>query len=195
MKKVAWWLIAFIITISTAVYQRMTGPTYALDGKVDLNDSVISYSLARSHEGKEDHEVSIEAENREIEGHIFYKRYKTDDMWTTLPMLRKGDSLTARLPHQPPAGKLEYKVILTYKGKEASLSGERPVVIRFKGRVPPLILWPHILIMFLAMLFSNRSGIETLRPKGNLQIYAIWTTALDRASLLFPPSRAFFLAA
>ncbi|MFB0564631.1 MAG: hypothetical protein ACETWK_03020 [Candidatus Aminicenantaceae bacterium] len=178
MKKVAWWLIAIIITVSTAVYQRLTGPTYPLEGKVTLNNSVISYSLARSHEGMEDHEVSITVENIDIKGHVFFKRHKTADMWTTLPMLRKENSLVASLPHQPPAGKLEYKVILTYKEKEVSLSGEKPAIIRFKDRVPGAILIPHIIIMFLAMLISNRAGIEALQPRDSTYKYAILATGL-----------------
>jgi len=178
MKKFFFWLIVFIITVSTAVYQRMTGPTYPLRGKVTLNDSVINYKLLRTHEGKEDHEVVIKAENREIAGYVLYKRYKTDDPLTTIPMVRKEDLLSAKLPNQPPAGKLEYKVILTYQEKKTSLSGEHPVIIRFKGVVPALILIPHIIIMFAAMLFSNRAGIEALNPKGNPRKYALWTVGL-----------------
>jgi hypothetical protein len=32
--------------------------------------------------------------------------------------------------------------------------------------------------MFLAMLFSNRAGIEALRPQSNPRTYALWTLAL-----------------
>ena len=178
MKKFAIWLIAFIITIAAAVYQRRTGPTYAVQGKADLAGSVIHYELARSHAGEKDHEVAVKANNREITGSLQYKRYKTDDPWTTLSMLRKEDLLTAKLPHQPPAGKLVYKVILSHEEKEISLTGEKPVIIRFRGDVPPFVLIPHVIIMFLAMLFSNRAGIEALRPKANPRKYALWTLAL-----------------
>jgi len=178
MKKFAIWLIAIIITIAAAVYQRTTGPTYPVRGKTDLADSVIQYRLARSHGGEEDHEVAIKVDNRDVTGSVQYKRYKTDDPWTTLSMLRKEDHLTAELPHQPPAGKLEYKVILSHEEEQISLTGEKPVIIRFRGDVPPFVLIPHVIIMFLAMLFSNRAGIEALRPKANPRKYALWTLAL-----------------
>ncbi len=178
MKKLAVWLIAFIITITAAVYQRRTGPTYPVQGKADLAGSVIHYRLARSHAGEEDHEVTVKVDNRDVVGSVQYKRYKTDDPWTTLSMLRREDLLTAKLPHQPPAGKLVYKVILRHEEKEISLTGERPVIIRFRGDVPPFILIPHVIIMFLAMLFSNRAGLEALRPKKNPRKYALWTLAL-----------------
>jgi len=178
IKKIALWLFAFILTISTAIYQRRTGPTYPLQGKVALNDSVINYKLIRSHEGKKNHEVTIKAENREVAGYVIYKRYKTTDSWTKLPILRKKDFLVAELPHQPPAGKLEYKVILTYREKQIFLSGGQAVIIRFKGKVPPSILFPHIIIMFLAMLFSNRAGLEALLSKGSPRKYAFWVIGL-----------------
>lgn len=178
MKKFAFWFIAFIITVATAFYQRMSGPTYPLGGKVALADSVIHYRLERSHGGKEDHEVAIQVENCDVTGSVQYKRHKTDDPWTTLPMLRKEDFLTAELPHQPPAGKLEYRVIFNYQEKEISLTGDRPVIIRFKDDVPLIILIPHVIIMFLAMLFSNRAGIEALRSKANPRKYALWTLVL-----------------
>ena len=143
MKKVAFWIIAFLITISTAVYQRLTGPTYPLRGKVSLGDTEIKYRLQRSHETDKDYEVGIKTQVEDITGYVIYKRYKTDDPWNKVPMVRNGESLVAKLPYQPPAGKLEYKVMLGYRGGETSLSGEPPVIIRFKGAVPGAVLIPH----------------------------------------------------
>jgi hypothetical protein len=178
MKKFAIWALAFIITIAAAVYQRATGPTYPVHGEIDLADSEIHYRLARSHGGEEDHDVVVKVDNRDVNGAVQYKKYKTDDPWTTLSMVRKEDHLTAKLPHQPPAGKLEYKVILSHEDEQISLTGEQPVIIRFRGDVPSFILIPHVVIMFLAMLFSNRAGVEALRAKANPRKYALWTLAL-----------------
>jgi hypothetical protein len=93
-------------------------------------------------------------------------------------MDRQNDSLVAALPNQPPAGKLQYKVVLSYQGKETSLTGEEPVIIRFKGAVPLWILIPHVIVMFMAMLFSARAGLEAIRPKSNPRKLALWTTGL-----------------
>ncbi|UCC39607.1 MAG: hypothetical protein JSV96_17810 [Candidatus Aminicenantes bacterium] len=178
MKKVLFWIIAFLITASAAVYQRLTGPTYPLKGKVLLGDTEIKYGLARSHETNKDCELEIKAQAEEITGFVIYKRHKTKDPWNMVPMVRKEMSLTAKLPHQPPAGKLEYKVILAYQGKETSLSGDQPVVIRFKGVVPAAVLIPHIIVMFLAMLVSTRAGIAALDRKSNPRKYALWAAGL-----------------
>ena len=178
MKKVILWLLAFLITILAAVYQRMTGPTYPLRGKVSLNKTEISYKLLRSHESTKDYEIRIIIPDQDITGYMAYKRHKTSDPWTTLPFSRENDTLVTHLPHQPPAGKLEYKVILSHQDKEVSLSGENPVVIRFKGAVPLSVLIPHVLIMFLAMFFSTRTGLEALGKNSNPRKLALWTTGL-----------------
>ncbi len=178
MKKAALWILAILITMFAAVYQKMTGPTYPLRGKALLNDMEISYELARSHETGKNYGIVINTSSKEIDGFVVFKRFKTQDPWTKLVMEKKENLLLASLPYQPPAGKLAYKVILSCKEKEISLSGEEPVIIRFKGEVPQAILIPHIIIIFLAMLFSTRAGIEALDRSSNPRKLALWAAGL-----------------
>ena len=178
MKKILLWATAFLITASAAVFQHMTGPTHAIRGKTVLTNTEIRYSLERTHKTTSDLEIRIEAQNEEINGHILYKRHKTDDPWTMISLLREDGYLVGNLPKQPAAGKLEYKVILASQDSEVSLSGEKPVIVRFKDPVPDAILIPHVIIMFLAMVFSTRAGIEALNPKGNPRKLALWTAGL-----------------
>jgi hypothetical protein len=178
MKNAILWILALLITVSSAVYQRKTGPTYPISGETELEGKIITYELWRSHESTKDYEISIQAQDPALGGYIIYKRHKTDDPWSKRSLLRENGVLIASLPHQPPAGKLDYKVIVTHEDRELSLSGENPVTIRFKGAVPPYALFPHILIMFMAMLFSTRAGLEALKKKSNPRKLAIWTTGL-----------------
>jgi len=48
-------------------------------------------------------------------------------------------------------------------------------VIRFKGAVPDYILIPHIILMFTAMLFSTRTGIEALIKGRQTYLYTTIT--------------------
>jgi hypothetical protein len=178
MKNAALWILAFLITASTAVYQRLTGPSYPFRGKTTVKNSEISYRLPRTHETGKDCLVQIETKNPDIEGVLLYKRFKTTDPWSEVPMEQLGHSLAGALPSQPPAGKLAYKVFLSYEGQKTSLSGENPLIIRFKGPVPTWLLIPHVVVMFLAMLFSARAGLEALRPHSNPRKLALWTTGL-----------------
>jgi hypothetical protein len=74
-----------------------------------------------------------------------------------------GD-LTASVPHQPPAGKVEYRVVLKDGNREIDLPENSTVVARFRGEVPAGVLIPHILAMFTSMLLATRALFEVLRP-------------------------------
>lgn len=178
MKKIGFWVLAFLITFSSAVYQRLTGPTYSLRGTAAIEDTQIRFRLPRSTDTGKDHEFELRVPNPDIGGYIIYRRYKTADEWTRMPLIRKDDILGGRLPHQPAAGKLEYKVVLESDDGHLSLSGAHPIVIRFKGVVPTAVLIPHIIIMFLAMLFSARAGLESLDRTSNPRKHALWAAGL-----------------
>ena len=178
MKKILFWLLAFIITAASAVYQRMTGPTYPVSGKAALADGEVHFKLPRSAEITSDCEVSIEVPKTEVGGRLLYRRFKTDDPWTEAAMTRQEKKLVGYLPRQPMAGKLAYKVVLNDGGRDISLKGDEPIVIRFKGRVPTALLLAHVLVIFAAMLFSTRAGIAALDRRADPQRLAVWTAVL-----------------
>jgi hypothetical protein len=178
MKKTGFWIAAFLITISTAVYQRVTGPTYPLRGTAAIQDAHLKYRLPRTADTGKDCEFELRVPHPGVSGYVLYRRFKTADKWRKRPLMRKEDVLVGRLPHQPPAGKLAYKVVLESQDKELSLSGSKPIIIRFKGAVPVGVLIPHVIIMFLAMLLSTRAGLEALDRKSNPRKYALWATGL-----------------
>jgi hypothetical protein len=178
MKKILFWFLALLITLASAVYQRMTGPTYPFRGKATLAGEEIRVRLPRSHESTGDCQVSVVTQNPEVSGYVLYRKYLADEPWLRLELVRSDGALTAFLPKQPPAGKLEYSVMLSDGTDELSLSGTNPIRVRFKGYVPASILIPHILIMFLAMLFSTRAGIAALDRRSRPGLLAIWATGL-----------------
>jgi hypothetical protein len=177
-RSLLFWILAVILTLSSAVYQRMTGPTHPVRGSAVLAGGSIQWTLDRSHGGSGDQPVRLFVADAGTEGSLFFKRYKTDDEWTRMRMLRRGDTLAAMLPHQPPAGKLEYAVELQAGNAFLRIPEEESIVTRFKGHVPNGFLFPHVIAMFLAMLFSMRVGLETLRRDAKLRVLVIWTVAL-----------------
>ena len=159
MKKLILWILAVLITLSAAVYQRLTGPTYPASGQATIDGRTIKARLPRSAENVADCEIMIRGTGG-LEGYLEFMRYKTDDPWTKVPLQHKQGGLAGSLPAQPMAGKLAYKVTLVGGDKEAVLNGDQPVVIRFKGPVPNWVLIPHVIIMFLAMLLSTIAGLS-----------------------------------
>jgi hypothetical protein len=155
------WTLAVILTLGTLVYQRMTGPTYPLRGQVTIGGQVIKLKLTRSHGGPTDQPVRIVAPDTAVYATMLWRRHPTENTWTAVDLTRQGDTLSAVLPHQPPAGKLAYQLRLI-RGVDEVLFPAEPAVTRFKGDISAAIIIPHLLCMFGGMLLMMRAGVGAL---------------------------------
>lgn len=170
------WTLTIILTLGASVYQRRTGPTKPVRGSVEIAGEIIKYRLIRTHETGADAAVRIKVENPEISGIFKYRRYKSFDSWTELPMIRDGEYLVGYIPDQPPAGKVMYDVFLEHNHERTQLNNDH-VIMRYKGAVPKGILIPHVLCMLFAMIFSMRTGFEALFRRNNTYRLA-WLTVI-----------------
>lgn len=158
MKKIIFWVIAVIITIASAYYQRKTGPTYPKKTQVKLNSSLIDFNLPRSGDSNENFKLNIPLIDTTFIAKLNYRRFPVNESFKSIKFEKQGNELIAFLPKQPPAGKLEYYISFKKKQTEKAQNTEH-VIMRFKGTVPNGVLIPHILFIFIAMLFSNIAGI------------------------------------
>lgn len=191
MKKTLLWILAVVITISAAIYQRTTGPTYPRTEKVILGGTTYNLELIRTS-GARDARVKLPIKDTAVHAVIFFKKLGIAEDWTRIDfkltdikyhsafmkkIMRKKDEtvLAAYLPQQPAAGKLEYYIQLVKNGQTVEVAKNQPVVIRFKGDVPSGVLIPHIILMFLAMLFSTIAGLFAIFKIERFRRYALWT--------------------
>lgn len=194
MKKLAIWVLAFLITVGAAYYQRKTGPTYPKDETVTLADSTWEVELIRSS-GERDARVKLPVTDPAVSAVLFYKKFRVNEEWTSVnfevqPIIyhskfmknimgkKDSEALVAYLPKQEPAGKLEYYIEMSGYGSEASISKNAPVVVRFKGDVPPGVLIPHILLMFITMLFATVAGLYAIFKIDKFRRYTFMTFGL-----------------
>jgi hypothetical protein len=161
LRSILFWLLAILMAGGVAVYQRMTGPTYPVKGSVVLGNETVKYKLIRSWGGDEDARIVIPVQREDVVGEFSWRRYKSHDDWQAVGMERTEEGLVAHIPHQPPAGKVMYEILLHHDATETTLTAA-PIVIRFKGAVPHWITLLHILFIFLAFIFSMRAGFEAL---------------------------------
>ncbi len=182
MKKIILWTLAFLITFSAAIYQRMTGPTYPKRLDITINGTMHELRLVRSLSLTEKPEVRIDIRDTSVKARLFFKRVKTDEEYQVADFKYRTDpkreGFFAEVPVQPEAGKLQYYIEITDSTSSRSYLKETPVVIRFKGDVPAFILIPHILLMFIAMLFSTLAGLMAIIKYPLYKKYTLWTLIL-----------------
>lgn len=195
MKKFILWSLALLITVGAAVYQRRTGPTYPKRLTITVNNSIANLKLVRSLSLNEKPQIRLNINDTSAKAKLFYKIYKSDAAYQDVPFIynvfpvkspvmnkvfhiyeEKG--FFASVPQQPPAGKVQYYFEVTDSHGTKTYENDTPIVIRFKGGVPASILVPHILLMFIAMLFSTLAGLMSLIKYPLYKKYAVWTLLL-----------------
>lgn len=192
MKKTILWILAIIITLGAAYYQRKTGPTNPRDTYLTVNDSLLKVRLVRSLGLDERPEVRLAITDTSVKARLYYRRFRTGEEYSSSDFIYKvypvnsmvmtkvfgiteEKGLYAAVPQQPPAGKIEYYLELTDSKGTTTVLKETPVVIRFKGAVPSYILTPHIIFMFLEMLLANVAGLMAIFNLPSFRKYSVWT--------------------
>lgn len=195
MKNFLIWFFAVAITLAAAVYQRMTGPTYPVRTEVEINGKLYKIKLVRSIGLDERPVVRLAIDDTTASAKLYYKKFRTQEEYTSIEFryriipihsfvmnrifgMYEMKVFFASLPPQPPAGKLEYYVEISDSKGTITVFRENPVVVRFKGSVPSWVLTPHIILMFIAMLFSTLAGIMSLVKHHSYKKYAVWTLIL-----------------
>ncbi|MGD9252459.1 MAG: hypothetical protein PVG92_00845 [Holophagae bacterium] len=162
---VALWLGAFVVTVLLAYFQRMTGPSYPLRGTLQAADgAAVDYGLPRSDQGRGRLRVRLPIDTPTDEWQLEWRRYPTNEAYRTIPMTGSPDGgIEAVIPSQPPAGKVEYRIVRRSGGAAELVPADETVIARYRGDVPAWVLIPHILCMFGGMLVATRALFEVLR--------------------------------
>lgn len=194
MKKVLFWILAIVITLGASVYQRMTGPTNPKYVETSIAGEDYKFKLPRSG-GEQDCSVVLKGFGSQqmqdslgmsVDAVMHWRKYPSSDDFAAVRMMPAEEGLTAFLPAQPQAGKLEYYIeIQTFRKDEVQalktrtmLCYDDPLIIRFKGDVPAWALIPHILCMFISMLFGAYAFLCALADMPQYRRYTILSFVL-----------------
>ncbi len=171
------WLLALILTVLLAVYQRLSGPTRPVRGKQEIGGIEIRYKLYRSWTSHRSLPVRVTASGSGLEFFLHFRRFpfSADENWMSVAMEKKNGAFQADVPGQPAAGKVAYKIEARGLEGNAWLNHGDPVVARFKGAVPTWLLLLHVHFMFAGLLLAFRTGLEALRRDGRWQKFIPWT--------------------
>lgn len=191
-KSVLLWLLALLLTLLLAVYQRLTGPTYPLKGKLADSGIEIKYKLYRSWTSYKPLPVRVAVSGKVVWLNLWYTRLPiSENKGIDVTMKKRGDIYEAEIPGQPAAGKVAYRIrgaTLASGAVYIPEMGRHPVVARFKGEVPAWLLIAHIIAMFAGMLLAFRTGLGALLRDGSRQRLVPWTLGVTFVGgLLFGP--------
>jgi hypothetical protein len=170
------WVLAVAIMFTAADYQERTGPTKEFKGAFHFGGEEYGYALIRSGNTDSDAPALLPDPGQGVTGQVMFKRYPTNDPFTTIPMESLAGEFQGLLPAQMAAGKLEYFVVLdTPAGAIRIPEGEENLLIRFKDPVPLWFLVPHIIFMFLALLVGVRTALGAIFHTESVKRLT-WTT-------------------
>jgi hypothetical protein len=192
VRNVLLWIAALLFTLGSLTYQDRTGPTYPLEGTLQTAKGPVHFKFLRSEVIGTNLDVMLaDPVPAGVTGSVKYRRYKSPDEWTTMPMAageftftRRGvtDTITgigARLPSlNERAGKYEFFVYINDgSGTPVSVTKDRPIYARYKAGVPTSVLIVHVFVIFLSMLFGMRTVLEAA-VDGQFK-WMLWTTIVS----------------
>jgi hypothetical protein len=173
------WVAALALMLAAAVWQRLTGPTHPRRVTAEVAGREVRWRLPRSSVSGQPFMVAVPAPEG-VAGAVRWRRYPTDEPFREVTMSREDGALVALLPSQPPAGKLEYSVVLATPRGDVRVPEGEPIVMRFKGDVPALVLIPHVVTMFVSMMIGIRAALAAALGRPEARRYA-WVAVVGIA--------------
>ena len=129
---IAFWVLAFVLVLFTASWQRRTGPSYPLRGSVELaSGESVDYRLVRNENTDTDAVVSFPHAPSVESVDLHYRRHGTGEAFAVIPMERGDEGWTGALPRQPAAGKLDYFLVVDGENR-VPVGDPGHAVIRYK---------------------------------------------------------------
>jgi hypothetical protein len=166
------WIIALLVTLGSAAWQRLTGPTHPLRINTEVAGQEVRGRLIRS----QNIDVAVPIDLRAgagLGGDARWRRWPGEHPWHEVALVRERDRLVGSLPPQSAtAARIEYEIRIRHQDGETLTI---PARLRFKGPVPAPVLAVHVVAMFLGMLFSLRAGLEAISRGPRLLHLAAWT--------------------
>ena len=176
-KNILLWVLAIFLAVAAMIYQRSTGPTYEYKGSLEHAGETYKYKLIRTHETTGGAKIELPfVEGADYQASLNYKRYQTLDSITSLAFQQDGEQrFVAQLPVQPAAGKMEYYITGSIDGQAFSIpeKGEANIVLRYKDPVSDFILFPHVTMMIIVIIFGIRAGLSALLQHDTMRKWTV----------------------
>ena len=182
------WIAAATITFLVGFVQNRTSATYPISGTLGIDGQKVSYHFKMVHRDKDDYILLLRTDVEYLKGIIKWRKSNENQDWHIDSMKYSDGSLTATIPKQEALTEVEYRLTLSYKGKEYFLPNNNLQQILFLGPVPLSILIHYYLTLFIGILLAVRAGLEFFNNKPRLRLYSIFTLiSFFSCAMIFAP--------
>jgi hypothetical protein len=171
-KKIMFLAIAAVLAVIAVFVQQFSSSDRPFKQEIQINNIDYLFKLPVYHEGKEECLIELSIPDTSVKGILFFKLLKSSNYYKSINLIRMNDNLVSVLPHQKPNIKVQYYIELFSGGKKYFVAQTNPIIVRFQGVVPKYFLFPQVMILFIALIFSSFAGMLTFSHVDSYKKYA-----------------------
>ena len=178
------WIGAFVISFLFVFANRFISPEYPVTGSFGIDMKKVTYQFEKVYRGKDDYKIIIKTEIDSLNGSILWRVKNSNSGWNAEPMKYSDNTLTGKIPHQPPSTLIEYQVKVRKEGKTYYLPQNGKITLKYFSSVPPSIMGFYYLTLYLALIFSVRTGLDYFNENQKIKKLAIFTIMIWIANII-----------
>ena len=166
------WLCAIIILFLIGYSKSITDKNYPVTGTFGIESNKVSYKLDKISYGMIPYKNIIISDVKELEG-IFIWEKDGEQKETNYNVIDRG--LVCEIPFGKPGLKINYKIILKYRGKSYVIPEDDFITLTFWGNIPSSVNILNFILLYGGLLMSIRCALELFNKNQNLKKYAVIT--------------------
>jgi hypothetical protein len=169
------WIGAFVIAFLFGFANRIASPEFPVTGSAAIARENAGFKFDRIYRGNDSYRVIVGTDSDSLTGEILWRKKDTASAWNKSPMHFTGKSLTGEIQHQPPRTLIEYKVKISKDNISQYIPKSGNVDLKFLAAVPDSIMGFYFFTLFLALIFSARTGLEYFNQNEKIKKLSLFT--------------------
>ncbi len=172
------WIGAFVIAFLFAFWNRFSSPEYPITGSFGINMKSVTYKFDKVYRGNDDYKIIIKTENDSLNGLILWREKGSSEGWNVSEMKFSGKMLLGKIPHHAPSTIIEYRVKVWLNKNVYYLPQTGNVVLKYFNKVPSSIMGFYYFFLYLALIFSVRTGLDYFNENQKIKKLSLFTIML-----------------
>ncbi len=178
------WIGAFVICFLFGFWNRLASPEYPVTGSFGINMKKVTFKFEKIYRGKNDYKIAVVTEADSLNGSIFWRLKNSNSGWNVIPMKLSDNTLSGEIPHQSPSTLVEYRVKVWKDSKIFYLPRSGKITLKYLSNVPSSIMFFYFLTLYLALIFSVRTGLDYFNENQKIKKLSLFTIMIWIANVI-----------